>query len=70
MIAHETAIKVARMRETEHEHPSTHHVLYGWPRHGPGIEVLLQKGGARVEVTIVKLVWDAPPQWAEFSALL
>lgn len=49
---------------------STYHVLHSWPRHRPGIEVLLQKRGARVEVAVVKLVRDAPPQRAELSALL
>lgn len=49
---------------------TTHHVLDGWPRHGPSVEVLLQEGSARVEIAVVELVRDAPSQGTELSTLL
>lgn len=51
-------------------HFETHHVLYGWPRDRPGVEVLFQERSARIEVSIVELVRNAPPQRTKFSPFL
>lgn len=56
--------------ETTTTATTTHHVLDGWPRHRPSVKVLLQKGSARVEVAVVKLVRDTPSQRTKLSTLL
>ena len=46
-----------------------HHVLERRPREGPLVEVLLEEGDARVEVTVVELVRHAPAEGAELAPL-